>query len=62
MANRTRAMNNKHALEGIYWGIETMELVCVAPRDTIISGNTARQMSVTVNKVEVQEDFDSTSE
>ena len=61
-ANRTRAMDNKHPLSGIYWGMETMELVCVAPRDTVISGNTARQMSVTVNEVEVQEDFNSTSE
>ena len=62
--NKTRADQNQHRLHGCYWGMESLELVCVAPRDTVISGNSARQMSVTVkdSQVEEQEDFNSTSE
>ena len=62
--NKTRANQHQHQLYGCYWGMETLELVCVAPRDTTVSGNAARLMSVTVknNQFEEQEDFNSTSE
>ena len=62
--NRTRVDQHQHQMHGCYWGMESLELVCVAPRDTVVTESIARQMSVTVkdNQMEEQENFNSTSE
>ena len=64
--NVTRVNQHQHKVQGSHWGMDSLQMICVAPRDSTIElqENTAKLMSVTVNdnKLETQEDNNSTSE
>ena len=61
--NVTRVNQHQHKVQGSHWGMDSLQMICIAPHDIELPENTARLMSETVNdnKLVEQEDNNSTS-
>ena len=62
--NVARVSQHKHKVHFSHWGMDSLQMVSIAPRDIELAENTARLMSVTVgdNRLVEEEDNNSTFE